>query len=123
MGKAEQNATKAAKIAGYKNPKQQGSRLLTFVDVRQEMARRLKISEKSSIMSMERRKERLSELGEDAEKDNDSIKAIDTLNKMDGLYIQKHEFNLPLEQTETAVIAMYKDNPDLWVAIKKGVEG
>lgn len=40
MGEAKGNATEAARIAGYANPKQQGSRLLTFVDVQVAIAER-----------------------------------------------------------------------------------
>lgn len=35
------NATQAATVAGYKHPRRQGSRLLSFVDIREEIQRRL----------------------------------------------------------------------------------
>ncbi len=38
IGTAAGNATEAARIAGYADPKQQGSRLLTFVDVKAAVA-------------------------------------------------------------------------------------
>lgn len=35
------NATQAATVAGYKHPRRQGSRLLSFVDIQEEIQRRL----------------------------------------------------------------------------------
>src|SRR5690349_9153352 len=44
VGAANGNATRAAEAAGYRHPKQTGSRLLTKVDVREAIALRLKES-------------------------------------------------------------------------------
>ena len=48
---------------------------------------------KKAIMTRERRMVRLSEIAEHGESEANQIKAIDTLNKMDGIYTQKVEMS------------------------------
>jgi len=45
------------------------------------------------IMTVKRRKEKLSNMGENSEREDIQIKAIDTLNKMDGIYVNKTELS------------------------------
>jgi len=127
LGKAAGNATKAAKIAGYKNPTMQGSRLLTFDDVSQEISRRQKIREKRTDFTVERRMEILADIAEGrmgevkktkegihitVQKVRDTVKAIDVANKMEGIYVTKHEVtmqnDLTPEETREKVIEMVR---------------
>ena len=49
---------------------------------------------KKTIMSIERRREKLTEIAEDEESSKaDAMKAIDLLNKMDALYLQRQEIS------------------------------
>lgn len=60
------------------------------------MARYKELQEQAQDEAIMTRKERmvmLSELAENAEKEETQIKAVDTLNKMDGLYINKTELS------------------------------
>lgn len=127
MGKAQGNATEAARIAGYKKPMQQGSRLLTFVEVKKEIEARQVSSERRAILTREDRQELLSEIATTGGKDLGSrIKAMDVLNKMDGIYVQRHEIKAHLtmtpQDTEQAAIEMFRSNPDLWERVKGQVE-
>lgn len=103
------NGTQAYKDAGYK-PSNDGSaaaaasRLLKNVKV-QEMADELE-SETSTpfVLSIKDRKELLSKIGADKNcSANERINAIDKLNKMDGVYVQKQEIT-------TAVPVVIHDN-------------
>lgn len=51
-----------------------------------------------AIMTRKERMVTLSEIAEEAEKDADRVKAIDTLNKMDGDYINKVELSGEVKQ-------------------------
>jgi phage terminase small subunit len=57
------NATKAARLAGYKHPRQQGSENLSKPDIRSSIDARLAPSERSRKMSADEVVERLSEQG------------------------------------------------------------
>lgn len=107
----EGNATEAARIAGYsaKTVKSQGQRLLTNVDLFKAIEKRLEKEKSARVADRTEREERLSEIlrnnraykiqneatGFETIKvdveNREVIKAIDTLNKMDGLYVTKHE--------------------------------
>ena len=50
-----------------------------------------------AIMTRKDRMVKLSELAQDAEKEETQIKAIDTLNKMDGVYVVKQEINATVQ--------------------------
>lgn len=89
------NATQAAINAGY-SPKtaysigQENLKKPEIVAKIQEISKR---ETQARIMSVDRRQERLSELAENSEDGNVVVRAIETLNKMDGIYIQKQEIS------------------------------
>lgn len=89
------NATQAAINAGY-SPKtaysigQENLKKPEIVAKIQEISKR---ETQARIMSVDRRQERLSELAEKSEDGNVVVRAIETLNKMDGIYIQKQEIS------------------------------
>lgn len=91
------NATAAAISAGYsdKTAAQAGSRLLKNVKIKQYLQELANDANRKQIITIEKRQEILSKvaLDEDAD-DNARIRAIDVLNKMDGIYIQKLEVNV-----------------------------
>lgn len=90
---ASGNATQAAIKAGY-SPK-------TAYSIGQENLKKPEIiarihelqarDKKMRIMSVDERQAKLTAIAENSEDENAAIRAIETLNKMDGLYIQKHE--------------------------------
>ena len=82
------NATEAAIKAGYskKTAYSQGQRLLKNAEISSLVQERH--SEK--VASVERRREILTDIAE-GENEKAAIKAVDVLNKMDALYIQKVE--------------------------------
>lgn len=84
-------------------------------------------AENHIIASAEERKEVLTEMMQSAQvKDGDRCKAIEILNKMEGLDIRKHEvvaqLKLSPEEAERKTIEIYKGNPELWERIKSAVE-
>ena len=91
------NATEAYKAAGYKTKNDRaatsaGNRLLTFVDVQEKIAELREKLEDEKIMDAKERRAVLSEIVR--RRDGfvaDTIRAVDVLNKMDGMYIQKVE--------------------------------
>ena len=84
------NASKAAKLAGYseRSAYNQGKRLLQHPEVIKEIEKQAGKIKNKNILDAKQRMELLSEiaLGGD-NSNNDRIKAIDTLNKMDATYI------------------------------------
>lgn len=91
------NATAAAVSAGYseKTAAQAGSRLLKNVKVQQYLKELANDANRKQIITIERRQEILSHVAMDEEADtNARIRAIDVLNKMDGVYIAKVEVNV-----------------------------
>ena len=91
------NATEAYKAAGYKVKSDRaatsaGNRLLTFVDVQKKIEELTRRATEGKIMDAVERRIRLSEIAESG-KAIVAIKAIDTLNKMDGLYINKTQLS------------------------------
>lgn len=91
------NATAAAIVAGYseKTAAQAGSRLLKNVKVKQYLQELANDANRKQIITIDKRQEILSQvaLDENAET-NARIRAIDVLNKMDGIYIAKVEVNV-----------------------------
>ena len=91
------NATEAYRAAGYKansahSYEVMASRLLRNVEVRQRIAELSKAIHNEKIMDIAERRERLAEIARDSESTKqDVIKAIDTLNKMDGAYLNRTE--------------------------------
>lgn len=90
---ASGNATQSAIAAGY-SPKTAysiGEENLRKPDIIAEIKRLSQRATKARIMKIEARKERLSEIAWNSVDENAVIRSIEALNKMDGLYIQKHE--------------------------------
>jgi len=84
------NALQAAKKAGYKSPGVEGHRLLKNAKIVTALRSLTGKAEAKRIMSIEDRKKRLSEIANDSDKRTSMI-ALDLLNKMEAVYIQKHE--------------------------------
>ena len=87
----EGNATEAAKTAGYASPMQQGSRLLRNVVIVGAIEDRHKKQISFLVSTIEERRSQLTELSKTSEDGHIIIKAIDTINKMDAIYISKIE--------------------------------
>lgn len=84
------NATEAAKAVGYseKHASQIGSQLLEKTIVLAYIDKLVKDSERQSIMGLVERQETLTKIARNNKaKDADRNKAIDILNKMDGVYV------------------------------------
>lgn len=101
IGKAEGNATNAAIAAGYKkeNARQQASRLLTKANIKAAIDERTKRLETASIADAKERREILSRHARSAGNQMAAIKAVDVLNKMDGVYIERlqHEGGIAVD--------------------------
>lgn len=100
----EGNATAAAEYAGYAYPMQQGSRLLKNVVISRAIAKRHDPDRLPKKLSVEQRAEMLSDWARDEDACSDRIKAIDTLNKMDAIYINKIEVKNWQNRTDEEVI-------------------
>lgn len=84
------NATEAAKAVGYseKSASKIGSQLLEKTVVLAYIDKLVKDSERQSIMGLVERQETLTKIARNGKaKDADRNKAIDILNKMDGVYV------------------------------------
>ena len=90
---ASGNAYQSALAAGYpaRSARSIASENLTKPNIVEKIKEITQSRTTELIMKVERRKEKLSQLADKSEDENVVIRAIDTLNKMDGLYIQKHE--------------------------------
>lgn len=93
------NATEAYKAAGYKVKSDRaatsaGNRLLTFVDVQKKVEELTRRATEGKIMDATERREVLTSIARSRGQDSqDRIRAIDTMNKMDGLYINKTQLS------------------------------
>lgn len=112
------NATEAYKAAGYK-PKSRhaaealGSRLLRNDEVNERIAKLRQQMGNPKIMDAEERRVRLSEIAKNrATKDENVIKAIDTLNKMDCLYVQKTQLSGSVQTVPDRLVIDYGDNAE-----------
>lgn len=88
------NITAAARAAGYseKTAAQQGSRLLKNVKIQTRIEQLARDAIRKNIISTDKRAAVLSKIAESVGEDaNARIRAIDVLNKMDGVYVIKHE--------------------------------
>lgn len=88
------NATAAAIAAGYskKTAAAQGSRLLKNVKIQNRIEQMAKDTIRKNIITADERAVVLSDIARnDKAEDNARIRAIDTLNKMDGIYVFKAE--------------------------------
>lgn len=91
------NATAAAIAVGFseKTASQAGSRLLKNVKVQQYLKELANDANRKQIITIDKRQEILSEVALNEKADtNARIRAIDVLNKMDGVYIAKVEVNV-----------------------------
>ncbi len=90
---ASGNATQSAIAAGYsaKTAYSIGEENLRKPEIISEIKRLSQRDKRNRIMSIDQRQEMLTQIANNGEDLNAAIRAIDTLNKMDGLYIQKHE--------------------------------
>lgn len=89
-----ENQTQAAINAGYspKTAKEMAYENLTKPHIADRIKALSQREKTRRIISIDERQELLSNIAEEREGDmNARLKAIDILNKMDGLYIQKHE--------------------------------
>lgn len=91
------NAAEAYKLAGYKassakSAANSASRLLENVGICNRIAELREKAEDEKIMDAKQRRIMLSEIAKSG-KAIVAIKAIDTLNKMDGLYINKTQLS------------------------------
>lgn len=93
LGTANGNATEAARIAGYASPTVEGSRLLTFADVRQEVDRR--IAGDPLIKSREQVLRWISEKMDNAEDERNAVKCAEMMAKVHGSFVQKIEHSGP----------------------------
>lgn len=96
MGEAKGNGTKAAILSGYRahSARIQASKLLAKGNIQEAIAARVARLEQASIADATERRERLTRIlrnDHPLADAGDSIRAIDLLNKMDGLYIERHE--------------------------------
>lgn len=96
-GEAAGNATEAARIAGYKVPNPEGSRLLAFASVAEAVAIVGAPAESKAIASVEEMQEMLTRVARGEEDDESAnpmgnrLKAIDLLGKMQGAFIERRE--------------------------------
>lgn len=95
--KHEGNATAAAIAAGYseRTAGSQGNRLLKNVEIQKRIKELADDAVRKQIIGLDRRALVLSKIAQDAGADTQArIRAIDVLNKMDGVYIFKAEINI-----------------------------
>ena len=111
-------ATEAYKAAGY-NPRSEraavsaGNRLLTYVDIKARIAELREKMADETIMDAKARRVKLSEIAKNrATKDENVIKAIDTLNKMDCLYVQKTQLSGSVQTVPDRLVIDYGDNAE-----------
>ena len=102
--KHEGNATAAGIAAGYseRTAAQQGTRLLRNVNIQKRIKELADDAVRKQIINLDKRALVLSKIAENANEDVQArIRAIDVLNKMDGVYVIKTEVrvigNLPLK--------------------------
>jgi phage terminase small subunit len=87
--------------------------LLTNPNIWALIEKRREEAKKDRIIDIQRRQEILSGIAENtcepAAENKDVIKSIDTLNKMDGVYVQKHEVGLTKEALNAVLNGLPKD--------------
>ena len=92
--KHEGNATAAAMAAGYseRTAGSQGNRLLKNVEIQKRIKELADDAIRKQIIGLDKRALVLSKIAENANEDTQArIRAIDVLNKMDGVYVIKAE--------------------------------
>lgn len=90
------NATQAAIKAGYsqKTAYSIGQENLKKPEIIAKIRELQARDKKKRIMNIDERQAKLTEIAENSVDENAAIRAIETLNKMDGLYVQKHEIQV-----------------------------
>jgi phage terminase small subunit len=88
LGEADRNEKKAAEIAGYKMARRVAARLLQSAAIQECIAKADEKVDQRLIMSVEERKATLTKIAKNGE-DKNAIKAIDVLNKMEPVYVQR----------------------------------
>lgn len=93
LGEAKGNSTEAARIAGYKHPNVEGSRLLAQASVRAA------VDERMAADPMVKTREQIlrwwSDMMNSGEEARDRIKASELLAKAHGMFVQKVEHSGP----------------------------
>lgn len=110
--KATANATKAAIAAGYsaKTAAQAASRLLKKVKVAEALREASEQLAQATVASVEERRTILTLIARrHADSPIPANKAIDTLNKMDGLYVQKVEHSGEVAVNKSRVLRKLSD--------------
>lgn len=97
-GEAAGNGAEAARIAGYKSPRTQASRLLTFDNVARAIAEHAQKATRAAIATAEERQEWLSDVVRGLVDDRDGpaslrdrMKALELLCRMRGDFIDRTE--------------------------------
>lgn len=122
------NGTQAAKQAGYSAPHVAASQMLKLPKIIKAIEELSKKTDRLHIATIEERKEILTKIVfNQKETARARCTALDLLNKMDAVYLirteQAHAVKMSPEQLEEKAIEVYRQNPELWERIKKGVEG
>jgi phage terminase small subunit len=124
----EGDATKAAIKAGY-SPKT--AHVTGYENLRKPMVaaallKRQIPKDEKAVASVVRRQEILTEIAEQTDH-KDRVKAVDVLNKMDALYIQRHEVEdvtkRPLKERMYGAIQQILKDPEGRKMIKEAAEG
>lgn len=107
----ERKGTKAAELAGYGSPHVAASRLLKHAKIIAAVREASAQSDNAIILSVEQRKTELSKIAQHGE-DNNRIKAVDVLNKMESVYIERQHVtfdgmdNAKLNEESAQVMAL-----------------
>ncbi len=125
MGQAAGNATEAARLAGYKQPHSQGSRLLGDVEVQQALKSHPKT--RARVKTRDDRQEWWSSVMDDGEAPlKERLRASELLGKSQADFVDRHKVEMggmTPEEIEAAAVEMFKAKPELWERIKREVEG
>jgi phage terminase small subunit len=94
----EPNGAKAARSAKFAHPRQAAARLLANANIAKEIRRRASKRSNGSIAGRNRRMKKLTDIMENPESQKAACQAIEILNKMDGIYVQRHEVTARLSR-------------------------
>ncbi|MFW5921219.1 MAG: terminase small subunit [Polyangiales bacterium] len=140
-GEAQGNATEAARRAGYSRPKQQGSRLLTFVDVQQAIDAATAQVREAAILTRQERQELLTKIAKADEeireyhvtKDGVVVetaplvkereRAIELLGKMQGDFIERLDIKLMDALEDRLDELERKLDPEVYKQVLEVLEG
>lgn len=119
-GEAQCNATQAARLAGYKGNSKTlrtiGTENMAKHGVKHAIEALQRKETKKNIMTREEILEQLSEIAKEKEASKgDQIKAMDTINKMRGEYVLRHDVTitaLTREQKEAEFVALLEAGDD-----------